>query len=106
MLCSTPGVIGRGQRHDARVTQAVECRCSDLAELRGEDARRYAADHLRLIERARDPDSAEDYQCDETRTAWVIDYPSRNEANDRRGEPRLRRLPLAPGAPPVGGPWE
>lgn len=78
------------------------CKCPDTSRLDGDDAENYAANHLRLIERSRDSNLAEDYQCDVTRTAWVLDFPLRHWAEDHRGTARLRRLPLSPDDPPIG----
>lgn len=80
----------------------IVCRCAEISRLDGEDAREYAAGHLRLIERGREPTGAEDYQCDQTGAGWVLDFPLRHWAQDRRGRPRLRRFPLMDGEAPVG----
>ncbi len=80
----------------------LACRCDQIRRLDGGEAGRYAAEHLRLIERGREPTGAEDYQCDETRSGWVLDFPFRHWAADRRGRPRLRKLPLQDGDPPLG----
>ena len=81
-----------------------DCRCQEMDLLRGELANDYARTHLRLIERGRDSTGAEDYQCDGLLVSWVMDFPYRRGTD--KGEPRLRRLPLPPGAPPIGAPWE
>ncbi len=80
----------------------LTCRCARLRRLDGEEAQRYAAEHLRLTERGRDPTGAEDYQCEATQTSWVLDFPLRHWAEDKRGRPRLRKLPLTSSEPPVG----
>jgi hypothetical protein len=78
------------------------CRCGGLRRLDGEEAQPYAVEHLRLIERGREPTGAEDYPCDQTFSSWVPDYPLRHWADDGRGRPRLRKLPLAHDDPPAG----
>lgn len=80
----------------------LTCRCTQIRRLDGDDASGYADEHLRLIERGRDPTGAEDYVCDQTQTSWVLDFPLRHWAADRRGRSRLRRLPLDDDAPPIG----
>ena len=80
----------------------LKCRCAKIRRLDGEEARRYAAEHLRLVERGRDPSGAEDYQCQQTHSSWVLDFPLRHWAQNKRGRPRLRKLPLTDGEPPVG----
>ena len=85
-----------------RVVQVLMCRCADIRRLDGEEAQRYAAGHLRLIERGRDPTGAEDYLCEQTRNSWVLDFPLRHWSKGGRGRPRLRRLPLMKDEPPVG----
>jgi hypothetical protein len=81
----------------------LTCRCAQIRRLDGEEARRYAVQHLRLIEQGRDATGAEDYQCDETRSSWLLDFPLRHWAENRRGVPRLRKLPLMDDEAPVGG---
>lgn len=78
------------------------CKCPDTSRLDGDEAETYAANHLRLIERGRDSNLAEDYQCDATGTAWVLDFPFRHWAEDHRGGARLRSLPLSPDETPIG----
>lgn len=85
---------------------AAPCRCDQVSELHGQAAASYVEQHLVLVERGRDPDGVEDYQCPDRPVTWILDYPSRHWAADHRGEARLRRLPLPPGAPPAGGPWQ
>jgi hypothetical protein len=93
----TRAAASRGQE-----VQVLTCRCARIRRLDGEEASRYAAGHLRLIERGRDPSGAEDYQCDETQISWVLDFPLRHWAQDKHGRPRLRKLPLTDDEPPVG----
>jgi hypothetical protein len=47
----------------SEVVQMLTCRCAQIRRLDGDEVQRYAAGHLRLIERGRDPTGAEDYQC-------------------------------------------
>jgi hypothetical protein len=84
------------------MAQMLTCRCAEIRRLDGEEADSYAHEHLRLIERGRDLTGAEDYQCDQTQSSWVLDFPLRHWAEDRRGRPRLRKLPLNDDEPPVG----
>jgi hypothetical protein len=51
------------------------CRRSEIRRLDGEEARCYVAEHLRLIKRGRDPTGAGDYQREQTRSSWVLDFP-------------------------------
>lgn len=82
--------------------QVSACHCLERRRLDGDDARHYADNHLLLIERGRDSTGAEDFVCEQTRTSWVLDFPLRSWAEDHRGRPRLRRLPLADDEPPIG----
>ena len=82
--------------------QVLTCRCAEIRRLDGEEAQRYSTEHLRLIERGRDPTGAEDYQCEQTGSSWVLDFPLRHWAGSGRGRPRLRRLPLTADEAPVG----
>ena len=76
------------------------CRCSEIERLDGNEAEVYAGDHLRLIERGRGP--FEMYQCDVTAISWIMDFPLRHWAPDRRGRVRLRREPFDEAALPIG----
>jgi hypothetical protein len=60
---------------------------------------------VRLIETGRDPTGAGEDNCPEKPIVWILDYPSRRWADDHRGGPRLRQLPLRDRAAAVGGPW-
>ena len=76
------------------------CRCGEIERLDGNEAEAYATDHLRLIERGRDP--FEMYQCNVTATSWIMDFPLRHWAPDGRGRVRLRREPFDEAALPIG----
>ena len=80
----------------------LTCRCAQIRRLDGDEAHRYATEHLKLTERGREPTGAEDYQCDQTQSSWVLDFPLRWWAANQRGRPRLRKLPLLDGEAPVG----
>ena len=80
----------------------LTCRCAQIRRLDGDEAHRYATEHLKLTERGREPTGAEDYQCDQTQSSWVLDFPLRHWAANQRGRPRLRKLPLLDGEAPVG----
>lgn len=86
------------------MVQVLTCRCAQIRRLDADEAQRYAAGHLKLTETGRDPTGAEDYQCDQTQTSWVLDFPLRHWAASRLGRPRLRKLPLLEDEPPVGAP--
>jgi hypothetical protein len=81
----------------------VPCKCSEVSRLDDRAAEINASGRLRLSERGRDSNMAEDYQCDVTATAWVLDFPFRHWTEERRGTARLRRLPLGPEDAQVGG---
>jgi hypothetical protein len=98
--------IGQYVRVEDPLDGPSVCRCEATEMLVGDEATAYREGHLRLIERGRSADGDEDWQCPDHPIAWVVDWPSRHWAEDHRGKPRLRRLPLPPGAPPVGGPWQ
>ena len=78
----------------------MECQCEETERLDGADAERYAAEHLTLIERGRDP--YEMYLCRATGRSWIMDFPLRDWAADRRGRVRLRREPFDEAALPIG----
>ena len=78
----------------------MKCRCDEIERLDGEDADAYASEHLRLIERGRD--NYEMYQCDSTRSSWIMDFSLGHWAPDRRGCVRLRREPFDSAALPIG----
>ena len=78
----------------------MKCRCDEIERLDGEEAEAYASEHLRLIERGRD--NFEMYQCDATRSSWIMDFPLGHWAPDRRGRVRLRREPFDVAALPIG----
>jgi hypothetical protein len=78
----------------------MQCRCEDIERLDGVEAESYASEHLTLIERGRDP--YEVYQCLATGRSWIMDFPLRDWAADRRGRVRLRREPFDEAALPIG----
>lgn len=82
--------------------QLLTCRCAQIRRLDGDEAQTYADQHLHLIERGREPTGAEDYICDQTKSSWVLDFPFRHWAQNKRGRPRLRKLPLTDDEAPVG----
>jgi len=79
----------------------MECRCEEIERLDGSDAEGYARDHLVLIERDRSG-TFEMYLCRSTARSWIMDFPLRHWAADRRGTPRLRREPFDGAALPIG----
>jgi len=66
----------------------VSCRCNDLTELYGEEAERYARDHLASDE-VRSESFEEDLSCPDTGARWRLDYPERTEREP--GQARLAR---------------
>lgn len=72
----------------------VECRCEEIDRLDGDEASLHAREHPALVERGRDSARAEDFLCGTTGRTWVMDFPLRHWAPDRRGAPRLRRWPF------------
>ncbi len=68
----------------------MECRCNDATEFYGDEAERYAREHLT----AEEADSArfeERFSCPDTGRAWLLDYPERTEREP--GQARLRADP-------------
>jgi hypothetical protein len=65
----------------------MECRCDSVVELYGEEAERYAAEHLVRGE-ARTEAMEERYSCPDTGRRWLLDYPDRTDRDP--GQTRLR----------------
>ena len=92
---------GQSARVDEAMTRApMPCRCEELKRLDGEEAEAYARHHLTLIERGRA--NFEMYQCVQTETSWIMDFPLGHWATNRRGRVRLRREPFDEVSLPVG----
>lgn len=67
----------------------MTCRCADLGELLGDEARAYANDHLSLVETRADGWELV-LRCPETDLMFLRDYPRSEEHGG--GPTRLRRL--------------
>ena len=67
----------------------MDCRCNDATEFYGEEAERYAADHL-VADESRDEPLEERYSCPDTGRRWPLDYPDRTD-----GDPGPARLAVA-----------
>jgi hypothetical protein len=65
----------------------MSCRCETVTELYGDEAERYAGEHLRRTETRTDA-LTELYTCPDTGRDWVLDYPDRTDAEP--GQARLR----------------
>ena len=78
----------------------MQCGCETIERLDGQEAERYASEHLTLVERGRD--NYEMYQCDASGRSWIMDFPYGHWAEDRRGRVRLRREPFDATALPIG----
>jgi hypothetical protein len=70
--------------------RSVECRCSDLTELVGDEALTYR-EHL---ERVREERGAWLLRCPITGHEWVEDFPRSPSTREWVGTARLRRFPL------------
>ena len=66
----------------------MRCRCSELSELAGEEAKTYADGHLEQVETRADGWVVV-YRCAETDREWIEDYPRGEEHGG--GPVRLRR---------------
>ena len=78
----------------------MQCRCATIERLDGQEAERYASEHLTLVERGRN--NYEMYQCTPTGFTWIMDFPLGHWAADRRGRVRLRREPFDIETLPIG----
>ena len=68
----------------------MDCRCNDATEFYGDEAERYAAEHLTAGEA--DPARFEErFSCPDTGRVWLLDYPERTEREP--GQARLRAEP-------------
>jgi hypothetical protein len=66
----------------------MACRCNDVTELYGDDAERYAREHLHTDE-VRTEAFEELLSCPDTGARWRLDYPERTEREP--GAARLAR---------------
>jgi len=66
-----------------RLGHMLTCRCAEIRRLDGEKADRYIHEHLRLIERGRDPTGADDIE-------WTVGLLSERSSIDwwERGAPK------------------
>lgn len=67
----------------------MTCRCEAVSLLSGDDARRYAAEHLEKIEVRADGWETL-YRCPSTGRLWLKDYP--RSAEQGGGPARLRQV--------------
>ncbi len=65
----------------------MDCRCEQVRELYGDEAERYARDHLRSDETDEEA-FAERLSCPNTGARWLLEYPERTDADP--GQARLR----------------
>lgn len=65
----------------------MECRCNDATEFYGEEAERYAGEHL-VREETSSERFEERFSCPDTGVRWLLDYPERTERDP--GQARLR----------------
>lgn len=82
------------RRSDAILCR-VECRCATIDVLHGDDARRYADEHLNRLEEDR---GAWLYQCPAMGADWIMDIP-RYWDTGHGGRSRLRRVKFAVRSP-------
>lgn len=75
------------------------CRCTEIERLDGEEAEAYASGHLRAVEKGRG--NYDWYDCQDSGTNWIMDFPLRHWARDQRGRVRLRREPIDTAALPI-----
>ena len=65
----------------------MDCRCDNVTELYGDEAERYAGEHL-----SRDETDMETFEerfaCPDTGRRWLLDYPDRR--GEEPGQARLR----------------
>jgi hypothetical protein len=66
----------------------MQCRCQEVAELHGNEAKAYAHDHLNEVEKRLDEWEIV-YRCPTTDVAWIADYPASEQHGG--GPMRLRR---------------
>lgn len=66
----------------------MSCRCNDVTELYGDEAERYAREHLRTDE-VRGDTFEELLACPDTGAQWRLDFPERTEREP--GQARLAR---------------
>ncbi len=65
----------------------MDCRCENVRELYGDEAERYATEHLRSDESDTEA-FTERLSCPDTGARWLLDYPERTD--DDPGQARLR----------------
>ena len=83
----TPVVLRMGP---AGTPGVVECRCTRMTELYGNDASQYAAGHL-VRERTDDDELVAHYSCPDTGRRWQLDFPPDVPGGDP-GDARLRQV--------------
>jgi hypothetical protein len=65
------------------------CRCNDADTFHGEEAERYAREHL-VTDEVRTEALEEDLSCPDTGARWRLDFPDRTQREP--GQARLRRI--------------
>jgi hypothetical protein len=66
----------------------MDCRCNDATEFYGEEAERYAREHLHTDE-VRSESFEEVLACPDTGARWLLSFPERTEREP--GQARLAR---------------
>ena len=68
----------------------MDCRCNEATELYGDEADRYATEHL-VAGRSDTARLEQRFSCPDTGRVWKLDYPDRTEREP--GQARLRTEP-------------
>jgi hypothetical protein len=76
--------------------------CEAAGEYTGEEAKAFAAARLVTFDYRPSSDGALSYYCAECGASWALDFPNAQRGPFLPNTPRLRRLPIPPGSPPMG----